>query len=46
MSGEREEGALVGNVRPSSQPPGRGYLVTRRQGSRLVQLAYLEPPAG
>ncbi len=43
MSGERDEGALVGNVRPSSQPPGRGYLVTRRQGSRLIQIAYLEP---
>jgi S-DNA-T family DNA segregation ATPase FtsK/SpoIIIE len=42
MSGDRDEGALVGNVRPSPQPPGRGYLVTRRHGSRLVQLAYLE----
>src|SRR5690606_9272577 len=44
MSGDREEGVLLGNVRPSALPPGRGYLVTRRHGARLVQLAYLEPP--
>jgi S-DNA-T family DNA segregation ATPase FtsK/SpoIIIE len=39
MSGEREEGALLGNVKPSPMPPGRGWLVTRRGGVRLVQLA-------
>jgi S-DNA-T family DNA segregation ATPase FtsK/SpoIIIE len=43
LSGDREEGPLVGNVRPSAQPPGRGWLVTRRDGVRLVQLAWLEP---
>ncbi|HEY7223007.1 MAG TPA: type VII secretion protein EccCa [Micromonosporaceae bacterium] len=43
MSGDRDEGVLVGNVRPSVQPPGRGYLYIRRHGTRLVQLAYLEP---
>lgn len=43
MAGEREEGALVGHVRPGPQPPGRGWLVTRREGSRLVQLAYPTP---
>jgi len=43
MSGDRDEGALVGSVRPSPQPPGRGYLVTRRHGVQLVQLAYREP---
>jgi S-DNA-T family DNA segregation ATPase FtsK/SpoIIIE len=41
MSGEREEGVLIGNVRPSRLPPGRGFLVNRRDGSRLVQLAWL-----
>ena len=46
MAGDRDEGALIGNVRPSALPPGRGYLVTRRHGARLVQLAYLEPTAG
>jgi S-DNA-T family DNA segregation ATPase FtsK/SpoIIIE len=43
MSGERDEGPLVGTVRPSAQPPGRGFLVTRRDGSRLVQLAHVAP---
>jgi S-DNA-T family DNA segregation ATPase FtsK/SpoIIIE len=41
MSGDRNEGPLVGAVRPSPQPPGRGMLVTRKQGVRLVQLAHL-----
>jgi S-DNA-T family DNA segregation ATPase FtsK/SpoIIIE len=45
MSGERDEGPLLGNVRPSAQPPGRGWFVTRRGGAQLVQLAWL-PPAG
>jgi DNA segregation ATPase FtsK/SpoIIIE, S-DNA-T family len=43
MSGDHEEGALVGSVRPAPLPPGRGRLVTRREGTRLVQLAYLPP---
>ncbi|HEX5741071.1 MAG TPA: type VII secretion protein EccCa [Pilimelia sp.] len=43
MSGEREEGALVGTVRPSPLPPGRGWLVTRRRGARLIQLGHLPP---
>jgi S-DNA-T family DNA segregation ATPase FtsK/SpoIIIE len=42
MSGNREEGALVGDVRPSPQPPGRGFIVSRRHPTRLIQLAYLE----
>jgi S-DNA-T family DNA segregation ATPase FtsK/SpoIIIE len=41
MSGDRDEGALIGPVRPSRLPPGRGWLVTRKEGVRLVQLAYL-----
>ncbi|HEX7745105.1 MAG TPA: type VII secretion protein EccCb, partial [Micromonosporaceae bacterium] len=43
MSGDKDEGALVGNVRPAPLPPGRGRLVTRKDGVRLVQLAYLPP---
>jgi S-DNA-T family DNA segregation ATPase FtsK/SpoIIIE len=43
MSGDRDEGALIGSVRPSPQPPGRGWMVSRRHGTRLIQLAYLEP---
>jgi S-DNA-T family DNA segregation ATPase FtsK/SpoIIIE len=41
MSGDREEGALLGNIRPSVQPPGRGWLVTRKEGARLVQVAHV-----
>ncbi|MGC5017536.1 type VII secretion protein EccCa [Micromonospora sp. DT47] len=44
MSGSPEEGPLVGQVRPGPLPPGRGRLVTRREGVRLVQLAHLPPP--
>ncbi|MFI7603608.1 type VII secretion protein EccCa [Micromonospora sp. NPDC049366] len=43
MAGNPEEGALVGSVRPGPLPPGRGRLVTRREGVRLVQLAHLPP---
>jgi S-DNA-T family DNA segregation ATPase FtsK/SpoIIIE len=39
LSGDRDEGPLVGPVRPGPQPPGRGWLVTRSEGVRLVQLA-------
>ncbi|MET8279820.1 type VII secretion protein EccCa [Micromonospora sp. NPDC005174] len=44
MAGSPEEGALVGPVRPGPLPPGRGRLVTRREGVRLVQLAHLPSP--
>ncbi|MGK5443782.1 type VII secretion protein EccCa [Micromonospora sp. URMC 105] len=44
MSGSPDEGPLVGQVRPGPLPPGRGRLVTRREGVRLVQLAHLPPP--
>ena len=39
MSGSRDEGALLGGVKPQAQPPGRGHYVERRTGSRLVQVA-------
>jgi S-DNA-T family DNA segregation ATPase FtsK/SpoIIIE len=41
MSGNRDEGVLLGTVRPGPLPPGRGWLVTRRGGTRLVQLVDL-----
>jgi len=43
MSGDRDEGPLLGNVRPQPLPPGRGWLVNRRNESRPVQLAWLPP---
>ncbi len=39
MSGSREEGPLFGEVRPMPLPAGRGTLVDRRAGARLVQAA-------
>jgi S-DNA-T family DNA segregation ATPase FtsK/SpoIIIE len=45
MSGPRDEGPLFGNIKPQFLPPGRGWLVTRRHGGQLVQLAW-SPPAG
>jgi S-DNA-T family DNA segregation ATPase FtsK/SpoIIIE len=43
LSGSKEEGPLLGDVKPSPQPPGRGSLVRRRTGSTLVQIAWQEP---
>ncbi|MCO8274505.1 type VII secretion protein EccCa [Actinoplanes sp. TRM 88003] len=43
MSGPSDEGPLVGNIRPALLPPGRGRLLTRREGVRLIQLAHLAP---
>ena len=40
MSGNKDEGALFGNVKPEPLPAGRGRLVTRR-GISLVQTAFL-----
>ncbi|MFD6884018.1 type VII secretion protein EccCa [Rhodococcus sp. NPDC060084] len=43
MSGNRDEGALVGSARPSPMPAGRGLLV-RRDGASLVQTAWSPLP--
>ena len=43
LSGPKEEGPLLGNIKPQLLPPGRGWLVTRRHGARLVQLAWTPP---
>ncbi len=43
MSGPADEGALIGAVRPTPMPAGRGRLLTRREGVRLIQLAHLPP---
>ncbi|GLY01608.1 type VII secretion protein EccC [Actinoplanes sp. NBRC 101535] len=43
MSGPREEGPLFGTVKPQILPPGRAWMITRKHGSRLVQLAWTPP---
>ncbi len=43
MSGPREEGALFGTMRPQVLPPGRGWLFTRRDGARLIQMPWTPP---
>lgn len=42
LSGDPTEGFLLGTVKPSHQPPGRGTLVTRKS-THGVQLAYTDP---
>ena len=46
MSGSKDEGSLLGSVRPQAQPPGRGFFVERRTGSQLVQTALLGDAPG
>ncbi|UGT60014.1 type VII secretion protein EccCa [Nocardia asteroides] len=43
MSGSRDEGKLIGDVRPMRLPPGRGVLVSRSREQEMVQIAYLPP---
>jgi S-DNA-T family DNA segregation ATPase FtsK/SpoIIIE len=45
MSGDRDEGPLLGGMRPSVLPPGRGWLVDRRGRKEFVQLAWQPPMA-
>ncbi|MEU6223623.1 type VII secretion protein EccCb [Streptomyces sp. NPDC047042] len=42
LSGDPGEGFLLGTVKPSHQPPGRGTLVTRKS-THGVQLGYPQP---
>ena len=45
MSGDPQEGALLGTQRAGALPAGRGYLVRRGQPSLLVQTLYAPPSA-
>ncbi|TDC05502.1 type VII secretion protein EccCa [Actinomadura bangladeshensis] len=40
MSGNKDEGILLGNIKPHKLPPGRGYHIDRRTGTRLIQTAH------
>jgi DNA segregation ATPase FtsK/SpoIIIE, S-DNA-T family len=43
LSGPKDEGVLIGNVRPQPAEPGRARMVTRDRGTEVVQLAWTEP---
>ncbi|MGH3753963.1 MAG: type VII secretion protein EccCa [Pseudonocardiaceae bacterium] len=43
LSGSPDEGPLLGNVKPSPMPPGRGTLIGRKAGQQLVQVAWVSP---
>ena len=46
LAGSPDEGPLLGGVRPTPAPPGRGRLVTRDRGVEVVQVAWVEPTDG
>ncbi len=46
LSGDRQEGPVIGAHRASEQPPGRGLLVHRRKPAVLVQTAVMPPLLG
>jgi DNA segregation ATPase FtsK/SpoIIIE, S-DNA-T family len=43
LSGDPQEGALLGSSRSSSQPMGRGILVRRHERPSLLQVAFSAP---
>jgi len=43
MAGNKDEGALLGTVKPSAMPPGRGTLVSRKVGQALMHVAWIQP---
>ncbi|MGB6208185.1 type VII secretion protein EccCa [Mycobacterium sp.] len=44
MSGSPDEGLMIGSVRPSPMPPGRGTLITRGNSPQVVQVAWSPLP--
>jgi S-DNA-T family DNA segregation ATPase FtsK/SpoIIIE len=43
LSGPRDEGMLIGNLRPQQAEPGRARLVTRDRGVETIQVAWTDP---
>lgn len=43
LSGNRDEGPLLGNLRPTKAQPGRARLVSRDSGVETLQLAFTPP---
>ena len=44
MSAIPDEGILLGSVRPTPLPPGRGTLITRGRPDELIQVGWVDPP--
>jgi S-DNA-T family DNA segregation ATPase FtsK/SpoIIIE len=44
MSAGPDDGVLLGAVRPTAQPPGRGTLTRRGRPNQLVQVSWMDPP--
>ena len=44
LSGDPQEGAILGSSRSAPQPPGRGLLVRRHERPSLVQVAFSGDP--
>jgi S-DNA-T family DNA segregation ATPase FtsK/SpoIIIE len=43
MSAPKDEGVLLGDVRSSKMPPGRGIIVSRSREKEMLQISYLPP---
>jgi S-DNA-T family DNA segregation ATPase FtsK/SpoIIIE len=43
MNGSKDEGYLIGNVKPGPMPPGRGNMVSRKNGKQLMQVSWIPP---
>lgn len=43
LSGDKGEGTIIGNQRMEPLPPGRGKLITRKHGTQLIQVPWIDP---
>ncbi len=43
MSGDRDEGNIVGRTKMQKLPPGRGEFISRVRGHEMVQICKLPP---
>ena len=46
LSGAKDEGALLGGVKPIPRPPGQGQLIGRRGDAPVIQVAWLPDTRG
>ncbi|MCX4637969.1 type VII secretion protein EccCa [Streptomyces platensis] len=43
LSGDPDEGPLIGNTKAGPMPPGRAQLITPRQRPRIIQIGWYDP---